>query len=155
MLLDYAKNHKMDSSSESKEVEKIMVDELLFKILKYLNRTENISRSRGLRKRDIALKRSINHIKDNKNRLLSVKELCKVAQVSERTLEYAFKDKLELGPKEFLSCFRLNCYREKIINNPTATLSDIAYDLEYKHLGNLAKNYRKLFGNLPSSSGAE
>jgi len=98
---------------------------------------------------------AIESIVNSGGKKISMQTLAENCHCSIRTLEYAFKDKLELGPKEFLSCFRLNCYREKIINNPTATLSDIAYDLEYKHLGNLAKNYRKLFGNLPSSSGAE
>lgn len=78
--------------------------------------------------------------------------LAEACHCSIRTLEYAFKSRLELSPKEFLTYFRLNCYRERILASPSTTLSELAYDLQFKHLGNLAKNYRNLFGNLPSDS---
>ena len=152
MLLDYAKNHKMDSSSASKEVEKIMVDELLFKILKYLNRTENISRSRGLRKRDIALKRSINHIKDNKNRLLSVKELCKVAQVSERTLEYAFLEKFQVNPSAYIKAIHLDSVKKELIKlkGRKVRVSDVAIKYGFHHMGQFSVDFKKHFGISPS-----
>ena len=152
MLLDYAKNHKMDRSPASKEIEKIMVDELLFKILKYLNKTEDISRSRRIRKRDIALKISIDHINDNKNRLLSVKELCKVAQVSERTLEYAFLEKFQVNPSAYIKAIHLDSVKKELIKlkGRKIRVSDVAIKYGFHHMGQFSVDFKKHFGISPS-----
>ncbi|MFT4712075.1 MAG: AraC-like DNA-binding protein [Candidatus Azotimanducaceae bacterium] len=94
---------------------------------------------------------AINLIVDNKGKKFTMRYLSEACHCSIRTLEYAFSSRLGLSPKEFLTYFRLNCYRERILSNPSSTLSAQAYELEFKHLGNLAKNYRNLFGTLPSA----
>jgi AraC-like DNA-binding protein len=94
---------------------------------------------------------AINLIVDNDGKKVTMRYLAEACHCSIRTLEYAFRNRLELSPKEFLTYFRLNCYRERILSSPSSTLSEQAYELEFMHLGNLAKNYRNLFGTLPSA----
>ena len=101
------------------------------------------------RARIVAL--AIDVIIKNEGKKISMQSLAQACHCSIRTLEYAFKSRLELSPKEFLTYYRLNRYRQEILSNPSATLSQLAYELQFKHLGNLAKNYRNLFGSLPSA----
>lgn len=152
MLLEYSRKQKFDESLQSELIERTMIDQLLFKILKYLDQTREDLKTPGLRKRDIALKRSIGFITENENRLLSVKELCKVSQVSERTLEYAFLEKYQVSPSSYIKSHHLNLVKKELVKlkGRKKRVSDIAIKYGFHHMGQFSADFKKQFGLSPS-----
>jgi len=152
LLLQYAKKHSMDQSLQSFQIERKLIDQLLFKTLKYIDGTEENQKSSGLRKRDVALKTSINYIKENKSRLLSIKELCEVSRVSERTLEYAFIEKYKVSPSSYIKAHHLNLVKKELtkFKGRKIRISDIAVKYGFHHMGQFSADFKKQFGFSPS-----
>ena len=85
---------------------------------------------------------------------LTVLDLCEAANVSQRTLEYAFKNKFNMTPKQYLNKIRLNKVK-RILQNPddqNTKIIDAANLYGFWHMGQFAKDYKKLFGELPSDT---
>ena len=83
----------------------------------------------------------------------SVADLCKVAGVSQRTLEYAFLDYTNLTPKAYLKAKRYAELR-RILATDRECLSvmEAASRLGIFEFGRMAGEYRKQFGELPSET---
>jgi AraC family ethanolamine operon transcriptional activator len=83
----------------------------------------------------------------------SIPTLCAVAGVSERTLEYAFREQLGMTPVRFLKIRRLNRVRRGLLGaEPGASVTAIALRAGIYDLGRFAGEYRQLFGELPSQT---
>ena len=80
-------------------------------------------------------------------------ELCEIAHVSQRTLQYSFTSILGISPIQFLRLTRLNRVRRRLCS-PTVdtTVSQVAADWGFYHLGQFARDYRQLFGEAPSAT---
>ncbi len=85
---------------------------------------------------------------------LRVSDLCRVAGVSERTLEYAFKEVMALTPVAYLTRLRLHRVRKALLAAPpgATTVSAQALDWGFWHFGEFARAYRECFGELPSQT---
>ena len=105
-----------------------------------------------MRRRDTALKIAVDFIVESDSPVTSIQELCAITQVSERTLEYAFRERFGLSPKTFTLTHRLNNVR-KIL-----TYSDPDIDRIYEiagrhgffHMGQFSSDYKRLFAEQPS-----
>lgn len=108
--------------------------------------------SAGMRNRAIKLTKE--HLAQFPNEPVSVNSLCRVARVSERTLQYAFLDHYGVTPKTYLKNFRLNAVRRELWKSePDFTkVNDVACLWGFWHMGQFAADYRKLFGELPSET---
>jgi AraC-like DNA-binding protein len=105
------------------------------------------------RTRDLALKRARSFIEENPHRALSVREVCRAAGVSWRTLDYAFREHFGVTPKVYTKTIRLNAvHRELRRAEPSVLISDIANRWDFWHMGQFAADYRRLFGELPSQT---
>ena len=84
----------------------------------------------------------------------SVPELCRVAEVDERTLRNYFYEQFSLSPKKLINRYRLNVVRSalKRMDSPTLSIIDIANETGFWHMGQFARDYRMLFGELPSTT---
>ncbi len=104
------------------------------------------------RKREFALMRAEAHIERAACENLSVRDICRAAQVSQRTLEYAFVERFGMTPQRFLLVFRLNVARQQLrAADPTnERVADIANRCGFWHMGQFAADYRRQFGELPS-----
>lgn len=106
--------------------------------------------TRRLRALELALsemrKDSVNH--------LDVPALCRMAGVSERTLHNAFIERYTIPPARFMKAYRLNRLRQDLARmaSPRFSIAKIANDLGFSHLGQLARDYRDWFGELPSTT---
>ncbi len=77
-------------------------------------------------------------------------DLCAAAGVSQRTLEYAFKDCSGLSPKAYLRTVRLIRTRAALRNSePGLLVADAANQWGFWHMGQFARDYRDLFGVRP------
>jgi AraC-like DNA-binding protein len=85
---------------------------------------------------------------------LYVSDLCRVAGVSERTLEYAFKDVMGLTPVTYLIRLRLHRVRRALLaaTQGTTTVSIEALDWGFWHFGEFSRAYKDCFGELPSDT---
>jgi len=95
---------------------------------------------------DYALSRTSEH--------LYVSDLCRVAAVSERTLEYAFKEILGLTPVTYLTRLRLHRVRQALLaaTHGSTTVSTEALDWGFWHFGEFSRAYKDCFGELPSDT---
>ncbi|WP_424990921.1 helix-turn-helix domain-containing protein [Fluviibacterium sp. S390] len=84
----------------------------------------------------------------------TIVELCTAAGVSERTLQYAFRTHFGLSPMTYLRLLRLNRVRDILVDaSPgTTSVTAIAMDHGFLHLGRFARDYKRLFGQSPSAT---
>jgi AraC family ethanolamine operon transcriptional activator len=81
-----------------------------------------------------------------------ISDICYDLKVNERTLQYSFKTVLELSPNAYLRCLRLNRVRSALMH-PTSkaeTVTRVAMQWHFLHLGRFSRDYRQVFDELPS-----
>jgi AraC family transcriptional regulator, ethanolamine operon transcriptional activator len=85
---------------------------------------------------------------------LYVSDLCRVAAVSERTLEYAFKEAMGLTPMTYLIRLRLHRVRQALLagTQGSTTVSAEALNWGFWHFGEFSRAYKECFGELPSDT---
>ena len=88
----------------------------------------------------------------NSDRPIALPELCAVTGVSVRTLNYAFKLSFGIPPGAYHFFQRLRLARDDLLRShrAEASVTQIAYDRGFWHLGRFAVDYRSLFGEPPS-----
>jgi transcriptional regulator GlxA family with amidase domain len=74
--------------------------------------------------------------------------------VSERTLEYAFKEIMGLAPMAYLIPVRLHRARRALLaaTHGSTTVAAVALDWGFWHFGEFSRAYRECFGELPSDT---
>jgi AraC family ethanolamine operon transcriptional activator len=117
--------------------------------------TENhvVTKERS-RKRDIALSIAENFISEPDRGGVTITELCDAANISERTLEYAFQERYGMTPKKFSLVYRLNRVRRQLRKTQpgAALVCEIARQYGFWHMSQFATDYRRQFGELPSAT---
>jgi AraC-like DNA-binding protein len=85
---------------------------------------------------------------------LSVSDLCRAVGVSERTLEYAFRDVMGLTPVAYLIRLRLHRVRQGLLRGThgTTTVTAEALNWGFWHFGDFSRAYKECFGELPSDT---
>jgi AraC family ethanolamine operon transcriptional activator len=108
----------------------------------------------SLRVRDIAARRCLELIENQALRQLPNDVLLDACKVSERTLQYAIRDRFGMTPHEFIKARRLAKTRLALrrADHGNDTVGDIAAQFGFWHLGRFAAEYRKAFGELPSET---
>ena len=84
----------------------------------------------------------------------SVGDLCRRLAVTERTLERAFREVVGTTPKSYVQAQRLTGVRRALreADPSTTRVTDVANEWGFWHLGQLAADYRRHFGELPSET---
>lgn len=151
-FLSFSKNISGFDSVENHKNEKFKADQLLFKTLNYINTSNALSNENKERKRDVALKKSIAFIRSVSDRNISLKDLCKVSAVSERTLEYAFLEKFQINPSQYIKAHKLHLVKKHLIMHKGSKLkiSDVASLYGFHHLGQFSHDFKRQFGINPS-----
>lgn len=106
------------------------------------------------RKRLMALVLAEAYIKRQAMTDIGITDIARHAQVSQRTLEYAFVERFGIPPKSFLKAYRLNLARRALrsTDRKTGSITDIANGLGFWHMGQFAADYRAQFDELPSQT---
>lgn len=99
-------------------------------------------------------KRVLDYVNADSTTMPTIQELCRIAAVDERTLRNVFYDLYSISPKTYIIRCRLNTVRIALLtSSPSHTkISDIALSHGFWHMGQFAKIYRQLFGELPSET---
>ena len=109
-------------------------------------------RSRApLRVRDRAVKRCLEFLDATDLSSVSMDQLRSISDASERTLEYAFRERFGMSPAKFVKAKRLIEAHRALSQDENAhrTIADIAAEHGFWHHGHFTADYRRLFGEPP------
>lgn len=128
------------------------VDHIIHSLLRYLEH-QNLSLKNVIsRKRDIALGKSVEFINESIDDNINIATLCQLSGVSERTLDYAFKEKYQVSPKDYIKALKLHKIRSELLSSEDVKISSLAAQYGFWHMGQFAADYKKWFGVLPSQT---
>ena len=91
---------------------------------------------------------------ERSDRPLTALELAMAVGVSQRTLNYAFKNVLDITPYTYLQFHRLNAaHRELVVADPDeSTVTNIALKWGFGHAGRFSNLHWKFFDEMPSET---
>ena len=144
---DTALQHAASRKAMRDAIFSLLLDVLAVDETRTFRLPPNVNRYRIVtRVRDYVVERS--------DESVTVLDLCREFHVSRRTLQYCFQDVLGMSPLSYLRAIRLNGVRRDLRNDRTChpTVQDTAASWGFWHLGQFARDYRKLFGENPSES---
>ncbi|MCA2554500.1 MAG: AraC family transcriptional regulator, partial [Microcystis sp. M04BS1] len=128
-------------------------EEIVKDFLLTLAATKDIKTPKNTIRRTSILKKAEEMMRENLRSDLSISTICQYLEVSERTLEYIFKDFYQMSPYSYFKLLRLNVlYQSLNQNNQTKLVYEIAEELGFFHRGYLASDYKKIFGYFPSET---
>jgi AraC-like DNA-binding protein len=104
-------------------------------------------------RRKTAVRKAIKYLESHDEPVTAL-ELAVAAGVSQRTMEYAFREKLEMTPAAYLRIYRLNAaHRELLAADPkVSTVTSIALKWGFSHPGRFSVIHRKMFNETPSEA---
>ncbi len=81
-------------------------------------------------------------------------EICKALNTSERPLNYGFQEVFGTSPMAYLKALRLQAVRQRLRSaDPTTVwVADIAKQFGFWSLGHFGRDYKHMFGELPSET---
>ncbi len=142
---------------ELPQTQAVAQTQILESLLAALESTDNVEpvsqdRTRLARSRvvQVAENYALAHAADK----LSIGDLCEAAGVSERTLQYAFKELMGMRPIAYLNRFRLHQVRRSLraANHASTTVTREALLWGFWHFGDFSRAYKDCFGELPSDT---
>ncbi|MFH7028165.1 MAG: helix-turn-helix domain-containing protein [Heteroscytonema crispum UTEX LB 1556] len=128
-------------------------EELVKKFILALAEAKDIKPKKNTIRRTSILKQAEEMMRNSLYFELTISDICQELGVSQRTLEYIFKDFYQISPKNYFKKLRLNALHQCLNRNPEPPLIyEIAEKLGFSHRGQLAHDYFQLFGSLPSKT---
>jgi AraC-like DNA-binding protein len=84
---------------------------------------------------------------------ITMADLGRAAGVSVRSIHYAFQKHRDYSPTEFIRSRRIELARRRLLSaQPGFTVTDIATECGFQHLGRFSCDYQKTFGESPSAT---
>jgi AraC-like DNA-binding protein len=112
-----------------------------------------VPRSPEAATRSRALRLALDYIEAHADEPPTMEAVCGAASVSARTLEYAFRNRFGVTPKQYLQATRLHRVRRDLGRvGADDSISEIAARWGFWHMGQFAADYRRQFGELPSET---
>ena len=102
----------------------------------------------------VSLERVLDFIEQNLKRELRAEDLAEQLRMSSRSLYALFDRQLGVTPKQYIRQRKLERIRA-CLSDPSCTvrsLTELALDYGFLHLGRFAESYRQQFGELPSET---
>lgn len=107
-------------------------------------------------KRPIAprdVRRAIDDIDANLDQPIAIADLVRATGVAGRTLFMHFRDFKGVSPMRYLRNARLRHVRQALLRaDPDASVTVVAMNAGFTHMGRFSAAYRRLFGESPSST---
>jgi|GEM_PF-4787974 len=98
-------------------------------------------------------KKAEEYIRNNLSNPITIESLCRYSGTAGRTLHLGFKERFGVTPKAYLRIMRLNRVRKDLRDsNNRKTISLIAKDSGFSHLGHFTEEYRRMFGETPTNT---
>jgi len=104
-------------------------------------------------KSDRAVKLVLDYVNNSPSEEITAVALCTLADCSQRWLEQSFKSRFSVTPKAYVKYVRLARLREDLLQSSQEkghTVIELANTYGFWHMGQLARDYRRTYGELPS-----
>ena len=104
---------------------------------------------------DKLVKLVLDYVHDQPLEDITAVELCTLADCSQRWMEQSFKKRFGITPKKYVKYLRLSRLRRDLHQSSQAesqSVIDLASAYGFWHMGQLAADYRKVYGELPSET---
>lgn len=100
------------------------------------------------------VRRAAELIDDHADEPLTVEDIAQATGISVRALQQGFRQYLDTTPTEYLRDVRLERVRTALraADRSTVTVTDVAFRWGFTHLGRFAGDYRRRFGESPSTT---
>jgi AraC family ethanolamine operon transcriptional activator len=130
-------------------IEQEMLDALLIVCQPVANQPE-VDRAQ----RHKAVTKAVAYIQEHRRTPVTLQDLCMATGVSQRALQFGFKERFDLTPKEYIDLTRLHFayYDLRRADPAQASVTEIATHWGFFHLGRFAEKYRLLFGESPRAT---
>lgn len=105
-------------------------------------------------RRSYLVKQANDYMQAHIDQPLTLTDLCEALGTSSRALCYGFQEMLEMSPMSYLKILRLQSVHRalKFAEPGHKTITEIATQFGFYHLGYFAHDYKKMFGELPSAT---
>jgi AraC-like DNA-binding protein len=128
-------------------------DDLIILLLETAQNSPANSGRGSARLRTRAIERALAYIEEHQNEPVSVRDICSENGIALRTLNRAFNERFGIGPKAYLKRQRLCAVRTDLLRGrPEFLVTDVANRWGFWHMGQFARDYWNLFGELPSQT---
>lgn len=144
-------SHDQMASPSIKLQEEELVDSLLQAIVSASGSGQKVAPDKRYRATRLAL----DYIQNHPREATSISALANEVGASRRTLETAFRDLLDMPPKQYINTSRLRGCRKELLSqrgNPCTNVSKVAHSWGFSHQGQFSSDYRKLFDERPSDT---
>lgn len=102
-------------------------------------------------RREMLVVRAIDFLRGHATEVLDVEHLCSALGISERSLRRFFVEQLGMSAGAYLRLRRLNNVRRELCGaSPAESVTQVATRHGFYDLGRFARQYQRLFGELPS-----
>jgi len=107
-------------------------------------------------RRRMAVERAREYIHGHCSERIRLSDLCRCAHTEARSLEIGFREICGMPPIAYVRAFKLAGVRRALLSAapPLRTISEIACDHGFWHLGQFSAHYRKQYGERPSATRA-
>ncbi len=154
-LVKFASRHpELFNNMQAQSAAEVELLELLLASLGSANYVEPSAHDLRLQKHSKVLQLAedfaIAHIAER----IHVSDLCFAAGVSERALQYAFRELLGMTPMTYLTQLRLHRVRQSLraANHASTTVAKEALRWGFWHFGDFTRSYKECFDELPSDT---
>lgn len=143
--------------NDRKDARTAAQDEMVETLLSTLGATrecESARTGKALQSRARIVSKAEDYVLSHTDDRVYVGDLCRAAGVSERALEYAFREVLGLTPVAHLTRIRLHRVRHALLAAApgSTTVTAAALDWGFWRFGEFARAYKACFGELPSTT---
>ena len=104
---------------------------------------------------DRVVKRVLDYVHNEPSEEITAVRMCQLADCSQRWLEHSFKKRFGITPKKYVKYLRLSRLRHDLLHPAQTegpTVIELASAYGFWHRGQLASDYRKVYGELPSET---
>ena len=104
---------------------------------------------------DKVVKLVLDYVHSEPSEEISVADMCTLASCSQSWLERSFKKRFGVTPKKYVKYLRLSRLRENLLHPDEIegrTVIELASVYGFWHMGQLAADYRSVYGELPSDT---
>lgn len=147
--------HSDSCSAERSEITRHEEEEhLITTLVSGLTAGCNSGPKLGLKQRRDCVAKARDYIKAHLTSPLGPETLAREVGVSQRTLEYAFRDVFDITPLRYIKTRRLHATHRLLLEAAPGSfmICDGALKFGFTHPSYFARDYRRLFGELPSET---
>lgn len=139
---------------EQPEVARALENALVAALTACFNTNDDSEDRAALRRHKTIMRRFHSALQREADRPLYVLELAEMVGVSVRSLSVCCQEHLGMGPKKYLLLRRMYLARQAlhVADSNATTVTDIATQYGFWQLGRFAVEYRRLFGESPSTT---